>query len=343
MPRLRPPYVAQVGLFGRPTLEHNMETLFWVRDLLERGAEWFAHAGRNGRKGLRSFSVSGRVKKPGVHLAPAGITVKELIDEFCGGMLDGHELYAYLPGRRLGRHPARVDGRHPARLRHAPAPRLLHRLGGGDHPVAARQRARRGAEPDALLRARVLRPVHAVPRGHREGRAPDGSEEVGQRTCSRSCRVAMADASICGLGQAAPNPIRCVAKHFPHEVGLNRVSVAIRRDERICMKMNEPVGAETIEFKLNGETISAFAGETIIQAAERYGVDIPHLCYKEGYRRRRQLPRLRGRDQGRARAGAVVLPRARQGHGGRRATRRARCTRRRWWSSCCCPTCRRRT
>src|SRR5678816_3470897 len=90
MPRLRPPYVAQVGLFNRPTLEHNMETLLWVRDLIEQGAQWFARHGRNGRKGLRSFSVSGRVKKPGVHLAPAGITVRELIDEYCGGMCEGH-------------------------------------------------------------------------------------------------------------------------------------------------------------------------------------------------------------------------------------------------------------
>ena len=89
MPRLRPPYVAQVGLFGRPTLEHNMETLYWVRDILEKGAAWFAGHGRHGRKGLRSFSVSGRVAKPGVHLAPAGITVRELIDEYCGGMLRG--------------------------------------------------------------------------------------------------------------------------------------------------------------------------------------------------------------------------------------------------------------
>ena len=102
MPRLRPPYVAQVGLFGRPTLEHNMETLYWVRDILEKGAEWFAGHGRHGRKGLRSFSVSGRVVNPGVHLAPAGITVRELIDEYCGGMLPGHEFYAYLPGGASG-------------------------------------------------------------------------------------------------------------------------------------------------------------------------------------------------------------------------------------------------
>ena len=101
-PRLRPPYVAQVGLFGRPTLEHNMETLFWVRDILENGPEWFAGYGRNGGKGLRSFSVSGRVNKPGVHLAPAGISVRELIDEYCGGMVEGHALYAYLPGGASG-------------------------------------------------------------------------------------------------------------------------------------------------------------------------------------------------------------------------------------------------
>src|SRR5205085_7984674 len=102
MPRLRPPYVAQVGLFRRPTLEHNLETLYWVRDILERGAPWFADQGRNGRKGLRSFSVSGRVANPGVHLAPAGITLRELVDEYCGGMLPGHALYGYLPGGASG-------------------------------------------------------------------------------------------------------------------------------------------------------------------------------------------------------------------------------------------------
>src|SRR6186713_2861106 len=102
MPRLRPPYVAQVGLFGRPTLEHNMESLYWVREILEKGGAWFAGQGRNGRKGLRSFSVSGRVKKPGMHLAPAGITIQQLIDEYCGGMLDGHKFYGYLPGGASG-------------------------------------------------------------------------------------------------------------------------------------------------------------------------------------------------------------------------------------------------
>ncbi|WP_292746667.1 NAD(P)H-dependent oxidoreductase subunit E, partial [Methylophaga sp. UBA3191] len=102
MPRLRPPFVAQVGLFGRPTLEHNMESLYWVRDILEKGPECFTDHGRHGRKGLRSFSVSGRVNNPGVHLAPAGITMRELIDEYCGGMLEGHKFYGYFPGGASG-------------------------------------------------------------------------------------------------------------------------------------------------------------------------------------------------------------------------------------------------
>ncbi len=114
MPRLRPPYVAQVGLFGYPTLEHNMETVYWVREIVEKGGAWFAAQGRNGRKGLRSFSVSGRVKKPGMHLAPAGITVRQLIDEFCGGMLDGPPVLRLPAGRRFGRDPARVPGRRAA-------------------------------------------------------------------------------------------------------------------------------------------------------------------------------------------------------------------------------------
>ncbi|MCG8378526.1 MAG: NAD(P)H-dependent oxidoreductase subunit E, partial [Proteobacteria bacterium] len=102
MPRLRPPYVAQVGLFGHPTLEQNMESMHWVRDIIENGAEWFTKNGRHDRKGLRSFSVSGRVKNPGVHLAPAGITMQELIDEYCEGMLDGHKFYGYFPGGASG-------------------------------------------------------------------------------------------------------------------------------------------------------------------------------------------------------------------------------------------------
>src|SRR5207302_1839825 len=102
LPRHRPPYVAQVGLFGRPTLEQNVETLYWVRDIVEKGAGWFTSHGRRERKGLRSFSVSGRVRKPGVVLAPAGVTARELIEEYCGGMLEGHRFKAYLPGGASG-------------------------------------------------------------------------------------------------------------------------------------------------------------------------------------------------------------------------------------------------
>jgi NADH:ubiquinone oxidoreductase subunit F (NADH-binding) len=217
MPRLRPPYVAQVGLFGRPTLEHNMETLHWVRDILEKGAEWFAGQGRNGRKGLRSFSVSGRVAKPGVHLAPAGITVRELIDEFCGGMLPGHELYAYLPGGASG-------GILPASLDHVPLDfDTLQPHGcfiGSAAVIILSQHDR--ARDAALNLMRFF-----------------ADESCGQCT---PCRVGtqkavgllarpkwdtallaelsqvMIDASICGLGQAAPNPITCVIKYFPQEL-----------------------------------------------------------------------------------------------------------------------------
>ncbi len=217
MPRLRPPYVAQVGLFGRPTLEHNMETLYWVRDILEKGGDWFAGHGRHGRKGLRSFSVSGRVAKPGVHLAPAGITARELIDEYCGGMLPGHELYAYLPGGASG-------GILPAAMADIPLDfDTLNAHGCFIGSAAVMVLSQHDKARDAALNI-----MHFF-----------ADESCGQCT---PCRVGtakatelltaprwdqalleelsqvMADASICGLGQAAPNPIRCVVKHFPHEI-----------------------------------------------------------------------------------------------------------------------------
>src|SRR6266566_5075822 len=223
MPRLRPPYVAQVGLFGRPTLEHNMETLYWVRDILERGADWFAGQGRNGRKGLRSFSVSGRVAKPGVHLAPAGITVRELIDEFCGGMLPGHELYAYLPGGASG-------GILPSSLDGVPLDfDTLQPHGCFIGSAAVIILSQHDRARDAALNLMQF----------------FADESCGQCT---PCRVgtekavglmakprwdlallndlsqAMADASICGLGQAAPNPIACVLKYFPHELDGSELS-----------------------------------------------------------------------------------------------------------------------
>ena len=217
MPRLRPPYVAQVGLFGHPTLEHNMETLHWVREILEKGGAWFASHGRHGRKGLRSFSVSGRVRKPGVHLAPAGITVKELIEEYCGGMLPGHAFYGYLPGGASG-------GILPASM--------------GDIPLDFDTLNQYGCfiGSAAII---VLSDRDTAAAAARNVMKFFSEESCGQCT---PCRVgtakalslmgtprwdqglleelsgAMADASICGLGQAAPNPIRCVMKYFPHEV-----------------------------------------------------------------------------------------------------------------------------
>ena len=110
LPRHKPPFPSQVGLFGRPTLIHNVETVFWVREILEKGAVWFSSHGLNGRKGLRTFSVSGRVKNPGVKLTPAGITIKQLIDEYCGGIQEGHTFKAYLPGGASGGIlPAKLD------------------------------------------------------------------------------------------------------------------------------------------------------------------------------------------------------------------------------------------
>jgi formate dehydrogenase beta subunit len=217
MPRLRPPYVAQVGLFGRPTLEHNMETLFWVRDLIEQGAQWFAKHGRNGRKGLRSFSVSGRVKKAGVHLAPAGITVKELIAEFCGGMQDGHQLYAYLPGgasggilpASMGDIPLDFDTLQPYGCFIGSAAVII--LSQHDKARDAAVNLMRFFEHESCGQCTPCRVGTAKAAHLMEAPKWDNAllEELS---------VAMADASICGLGQAAPNPIRCVAKHFPHEV-----------------------------------------------------------------------------------------------------------------------------
>ena len=119
LPRQRPPFPAQVGLFGRPTLCNNVETLYWVRDIVEKGPEWFTGQGRNGRKGLRTFSVSGRVRDPGVKLAPAGITARQLIDEYLRRHGRGTCLQGLSAGRRLGRHPAGRAGRHSARFRDA--------------------------------------------------------------------------------------------------------------------------------------------------------------------------------------------------------------------------------
>ena len=217
MPRLRPPYVAQVGLFGRPTLEHNMETLYWVRDILERGAAWFAGHGRRGRKGLRSFSVSGRVAKPGVHLAPAGISARELIDEYCGGMQPGHEFYGYLPGGASG-------GILPASLGDIPLDfDTLQAHGCFIGSAAVIILSQQDSARDAALN--LMRFFADESCGQCTPCRVGTEKAVGlmeQKTWDRplleALSQAMADASICGLGQAAPNPIACVIRYFPKEL-----------------------------------------------------------------------------------------------------------------------------
>ncbi len=216
-PRLRPPYIAEVGLFGRPTLEHNFETLYWVRDIVEKGPQWFSGFGRRGRKGLRSFSVSGRVKNPGVKLAPAGITVQELIDEYCGGMADGHQLYAYLPGGASG-------GIFPAS--HANLPLDFDTLqphGGFIGSAAVIVLGQRDKARDAALN--MMRFFAQESCGQctpcRVGTVKAAKlmeASVWDNATLEDLNAVMTDASICGLGQAAPNPVRCVQKYFAHEI-----------------------------------------------------------------------------------------------------------------------------
>ena len=217
LPRHRPPYVAQVGLFGRPTLEQNVETLFWIRDIIEKGPAWFTSHGRHERKGLRSFSVSGRVKEPGVKLAPAGITARELLNDYCGGMLPGHTFKGYLPGGASG-------GILPVSMADEPldfGTLEKHGCFVGSHAVVFL------SDKDDM-KAVALNLMKFFE-----------DESCGQCT---PCRVGsekavklmergpwdpalltelsdlMRDASICGLGQAAPNPLLCVLKYFPEEL-----------------------------------------------------------------------------------------------------------------------------
>jgi formate dehydrogenase len=216
MPRLRPPYVAEVGLFGRPTLEHNMETLYWVRDILERGPEWFAAQGRNGRHGLRAFSVSGRVKNPGVHLAPAGITMRQLISEYCGGMLDGHEFYGYFPGgasggilpASLGDVPLDFDTLQPHGCFIGSAAIIV--LSNHDAARAAALNAMRFFSHESCGKCTPCRV------GTSKAAQLMTQEQWDLALLEDLARV-MEDASICGLGQAAPNPLRCAIKYFPQE------------------------------------------------------------------------------------------------------------------------------
>jgi len=216
-PRMRPPYIAQVGLFGRPTLEHNFETLYWVRDIVQRGPEWFSSFGRHDRKGLRSFSVSGRVKKPGVKLAAAGITIQELIDEYCGGMQDGHQFYGYLPGGASG-------GILPATMNDIPLDfDTLQPYGCFIGSAAVMVFSDKDKARDMALNVMHFFEHEScgqcTPCRVGTGKAAKlmQAKSWDQDTLEDLATV-MIDASICGLGQAAPNPIRCIAKYFPNEI-----------------------------------------------------------------------------------------------------------------------------
>jgi formate dehydrogenase len=217
LPRHRPPYVAQVGLFGRPTLEQNVETLFWVRDIVERGVDWFTSQGRHERKGFRSFSVSGRVKNPGVKLAPAGVTVRELIDEFCGGMAEGHVFKGYLPGGASG-------GILPASMADIPLDfGTLEKYGCfvGSHAVVILS-----DQDDMKAVALNLMKFFEDESCGQCTPCRVGTEKAAQLMAKGPWNAAlldelsvlMRDASICGLGQAAPNPLLCVLKYFPDEL-----------------------------------------------------------------------------------------------------------------------------
>jgi formate dehydrogenase len=217
LPRHKPPYPSQVGLFGRPTLINNVETLYWVRDVVERGAAWFESQGRRGRKGPRSFSVSGRVKSPGVKLAPAGITVRELIDEYCGGMLDGHEFKAYLPGGASG-------GILPAAMADIPldfgtleqygcliGSAAVVVLSDKDDMRQVALNLLRFFEDESCGQCTPCRVGTEKAVGLLQKPKWD-AELLGELT-----RV-MTDSSICGLGQAAMNPVKMVLKHFAKDV-----------------------------------------------------------------------------------------------------------------------------
>lgn len=217
MPRLRPPFVAQVGLFGCPTLEHNMETLFWVRDIMQKGAEWFTSEGRHGRVGLRSFSVSGRVQEPGVHLAPAGITVRELIDEYCGGMLPGHSFYGYFPGGASG-------GILPASMGDIPLDfDTLNEYGCFIGSAAIIVFSDKDRASELALNAMRFFSHESCGKCTPCRVGTSKAVKLMEKKCwdtvlMKDLSQVMADASICGLGQAAPNPMQSTIEHFSDEI-----------------------------------------------------------------------------------------------------------------------------
>jgi NADH:ubiquinone oxidoreductase subunit F (NADH-binding)/NADH:ubiquinone oxidoreductase subunit E len=217
LPRNRPPYVAEVGLFGRPTLENNVETLFWVRDIVEKGPEWYADAGTNGRKGWRSYSVSGRVKNPGVKLAPAGVSIRDLINDYCDGMQDGHEFKAYLPGGASG-------GIMPASLDEVPLDfGTLQEYGCFIGSAAVVIFSQEDNMKDVALN--LMRFFQDESCGQctpcrvgTEKAVKVMIEPKWDVDLLKDLSTVMTDASICGLGQAAGNPINSVLKYFPEDL-----------------------------------------------------------------------------------------------------------------------------
>ncbi|WEN42946.1 NADH-quinone oxidoreductase subunit F [Thauera sp. GDN1] len=223
-PRHRPPFVAQKGLFDRPTLVNNVETVYWIPLLWQRGADWFASQGRNGRKGLRSFSVSGRVNKPGVHLAPAGITLQELVDEYCGGMAEGHRLLAYLPGGASG-------GILPASK--ADIPLDFDTLQPHGCFIGSAAVVVISDQDDLRAVAKNLMAFFADESCGQCTPCRVGTEKMlgllerDEWDAGQLQRLAqvMQDASICGLGQAAPNPVTSLLRFFPAELAEQGISL----------------------------------------------------------------------------------------------------------------------
>lgn len=216
-PRHRPPYVAQVGIFDRPTLVNNVETLFWIRDIVQKGPAWFNDQGKEGHPGFRSYSVSGRVKNPGVKVAPAGVTARELIEDFCGGMLDGHEFRAYLPGGASG-------GILPASMADEKLDfGQLEKYGClvGSHAVVIL------SDKDSVKAAalNLLRFFEDESCGQCSPCRVGTEKAVKLMQAEKwdtglldELSAAMRDASICGLGQAASNPLSAVMRFFPDEM-----------------------------------------------------------------------------------------------------------------------------
>ena len=262
LPRHKPPYPFQVGLFGLPTLINNVETLFWVRDIVEKGADWWKSHGRNDRHGLRSYSVSGRVKNPGVKLAPAGVTVRELIDEFCGGMADGHTFHAYLPGGASG-------GILPASMDDIPLDfGTLEKygcfIGSAAVVVLSEQDDVKGAALNLMRFFEDESCGQCTPcRVGTQKAAILMERPVWNRELLDELSQAMRDASICGLGQAASNPLTIRHQIFSGRIRAERGrGMTTRSSSNSTASRSRPTPA-----RRSG------------RSPKRQGRDIPHLCY----------------------------------------------------------------